>query len=787
MALANPLLLIFGGVFVAIPIVLHLVMRRQPKHLIFPALRFIKERQETNRRRLQLRQWLLLLLRCMAIFLLAAALAGLSTSSALIGNWAMIGVVFIIFLIVVLLSVMSWIEKKSRLLTILLPIAAAIMAACLVGLIITTLVRGSEMNIGDRKAPVAAVLVIDTSPRMELRQSNKTRLEQAQETADWLVGQLPLGSSVAVVDSRPGDPFFSVDVAAARKSVDVLQTTFVTQPLVSIVEKAIRLAHDSDLLRKEVYVFTDMTESAWKGDSGGILKRRLEEADDVTLYVIDVGESGAENFALANALVQSESIPASGELHLVTEITRLGPASSRTVELQLEKSDLSKPVMLDGKLQLPSEKWIRAATVDLKENSSQQVEFYLGGLELGVHQGQVRILGEDALSLDDRRYFTIEVKEAWPVLVVTGPGATGRFLTEAIAPFQQRETGKANYACRIVEQRKLADEELSDYAAVALLDPERLSAALWDSLAGYVESGRSLAVFLGNNASADEAFNGEFPQKLLAGTLNPLVARSTGELTLASPLSFDHPVVAEFRPIASSIPWREFPIYRHWVLKERAEGSSIIFRFGNGRPALIERTVGTGRVLTMTTPVSDPARPEGRQRWNDLPLGNAWPYFILMNEIFAYLVESGETRLNYLVGQTATLANSESVLPDKYTLFLPEGPPQPAKSEHSRLIFPATKLPGAYRLRGSRGGPVVRGFSVNITPESTDLTPADPKRLDELFGENRYKAAKNRQEINRDQGEARVGRQFYPLLIAVLAIVSGLELLLANRFYKKES
>ena len=72
MAFINGSLLI-GGLLIAIPIVIHLSMRRQPKPLIFPALRFVQQRRLTNQRRLQWRQWLLLFLRCLAVALLAFA------------------------------------------------------------------------------------------------------------------------------------------------------------------------------------------------------------------------------------------------------------------------------------------------------------------------------------------------------------------------------------------------------------------------------------------------------------------------------------------------------------------------------------------------------------------------------------------------------------------------------------------------------------------------------------------------------------------------------------------
>src|SRR5688572_12372573 len=90
MAFVN-LSLLAGGTLVAIPIVLHLVMRQRPKQEFFPALRFIQQRRLANQRRLQLRHWLLLALRCGAIGLLALALARPSVASGQLSSWITAG------------------------------------------------------------------------------------------------------------------------------------------------------------------------------------------------------------------------------------------------------------------------------------------------------------------------------------------------------------------------------------------------------------------------------------------------------------------------------------------------------------------------------------------------------------------------------------------------------------------------------------------------------------------------------------------------------------------------
>ena len=59
----------------AVPVLLHMLKKGQPKRVIFPAIRFLLERQQKSRRRSQLQNLLLLLLRMAIIVLACLALA----------------------------------------------------------------------------------------------------------------------------------------------------------------------------------------------------------------------------------------------------------------------------------------------------------------------------------------------------------------------------------------------------------------------------------------------------------------------------------------------------------------------------------------------------------------------------------------------------------------------------------------------------------------------------------------------------------------------------------------
>ncbi|HEX5632431.1 MAG TPA: BatA domain-containing protein, partial [Gemmatimonadales bacterium] len=70
----NPLFL-FGLAAAAIPVLIHLFTRRKPREVRFPSLDFLSEVNQSEIRRLRLKQWLLLLLRTLAVALLAMAMA----------------------------------------------------------------------------------------------------------------------------------------------------------------------------------------------------------------------------------------------------------------------------------------------------------------------------------------------------------------------------------------------------------------------------------------------------------------------------------------------------------------------------------------------------------------------------------------------------------------------------------------------------------------------------------------------------------------------------------------
>ncbi len=710
MTFVNPLLLAGAGL-VVVPLVLHLVMRRRPRLVEFPALRFVRLRHDTNQRQLRLRHLLLLLLRMLAIVLAALALARPS-------------------------------------------------------------LRLSAGPIGSQRAPVAAAMVFDTSPRMEYRHENRTRLEAARELALWVLAQLPPESRVAVLDSRRGPAAFQVDMGAARHRIERLETTADAQPAPLILAEAARLVAGSELARKEIYVFTDLARAGWPVEAAGRLQEGLREAPDAGLYVIDVGVPQPANLALGDLRLSGQIVSNRSTLRIETELISVGLGDKHTVELYLLEPDPAGKVPGARRPEKRGEQ-----TVSLTPGQSRAMEFRVSNLGLGTHQGYVQILGQDGLAADDRRYFTVEVKSAWRILIAAPkPENTHAvFLREALAPESFRRGGLED----------LPQRDLAPYAAVCLLDPTPLEPAVWQRLVDYVAEGHGLAVWLGRNAEPVKSFNEKPAQDVLAGRLLRQARSPEGNLALA-PRNLEHPALAAFRGVAGAVPWSRHPVFRYWQLEALPEGAHVIVPFTDEAPALVERPLGKGRAVTMTTPVSDDPN---RDPWNLLPVGEAWPFVILANELMAYLVGSGSEELNYRAGQTASLELAADRMAASYLLTGPDGNQArvaPDVKQH-RLMITSTELPGNYRVQA--GGPadgVDRGFSVNLSADQTRLERWSDKDLAQFFGTYPHRIARGKDQIEINVHTGRVGRELFGVLILAAGVVLGLEHVLANRFYRKE-
>lgn len=697
---------------VAIPVLLHLLMRRKPVPHRFPALRFLQARSQVKKRRLKLQHLLLLLVRALALCMLVLALA-------------------------------------------------------------RPVLRGTGWIV-DQEGPVAVACVVDTAPRMLLRQENRTRIDEVQDIASKLFGKLPPESKIAIVDTGDGGVRFSPSAVVAANRIERLTAGASSVNLATAMNDAVRLLESSDIGRRELYVFTDLSHGGWE---------QPVQADwdtlhpSVNLVFIDVSATHPQDFMLESLELSAERLTVGSPLNVSVTTRRVGPESARSVAVEFQDQE--------GGFVRRGEK-----PVVWKDGEEQEVRFEINGLEPGVHQGRVLIEGGDGLPADDSIEFTIDVGPPTRVLVASPEpvGTTGLIFVEAVAPFPLVSAGRSKFTVTLDSFDHLENASWSDFRSIVLIDPPPLSPRTWEMLHEWISKGGGLVVWLGPSAGKPVDFSSAESEYVLGGQIKR-VWRSPDRSNYFAPSSLDHPVLAAFRRVGDSVPWQDFPVFRHWEFQPTSVNDDVesspaitLASYRNGLPALFERILGKGRVVIVTTPVSQSA--DDPQAWNQLATGfEPWPFVMLANEILEYVVETPDS-LNIKSGEVARLRLQRHDLPTA-TVRTPLGDTFPVAIDQQQgaIAVSATRQPGNYRIRsGGKTGGFVKGFSARLPKSATDFSRLKDDELPLMLGVDR-RIVLDTESLDRDVMNYRVGAELSGWLFLLAAGLLALDWWMSNRFY----
>jgi hypothetical protein len=286
----------------ALPFILHLFFRQTPKRVVFPALRLVRERQKRSRKKLKVKNWLLLLARMGLLALMALALA------------------------------------RPRL--------------------------WSSTRLGDREVPTAMALVFDTSLSMEYKERDRTRLDEAKERARTVLTRAHESSRVFVIDSADPIAPVALSPSAARKRVDALTIVTVNRPLNAALGQAYKAVAAAEQPRHEVYVFTDLARTAWDaGRAADGLDVVKKDPAGIATYVVRLAPKVLRDAAVVEAEPAAGFSAQDAPVTIRAVVRSTGPATTRLVELHLDGVKRAQETI---KLAADGEAIVRFTTPKLK-------------------------------------------------------------------------------------------------------------------------------------------------------------------------------------------------------------------------------------------------------------------------------------------------------------------------------------------------------------------------------------------------------------------------------------
>ena len=261
MAFLNPLVLL-GLAAAAIPLIIHLFNFRRPKRVDFSSLAFLRELEKRQMRRVRIRQWLLLLLRTLAIACLVLAFARPMLASA-------------------------W-----------------------------------EGVFGGR-APTALALVVDNSLSMTQRDAQGAYLDQARALAAALADAAQPGDELFVVQTAPAPEAALAAFTSAEPALDALEeieTRPGAETATAALARAASLLEGAENPIRELFLISDLQETTFTDSASSPLP------EGMALTLLPLGERAHANTAVTGVEVVSRIVEPGRPVDLAATLTRYGEA-----------------------------------------------------------------------------------------------------------------------------------------------------------------------------------------------------------------------------------------------------------------------------------------------------------------------------------------------------------------------------------------------------------------------------------------------------------------------------
>src|ERR1700733_4494344 len=250
-----------------------------------------------------------------------------------------------------------------------------------------------------------------------------------------------------------------------------------------------------------------------------------------------------------------------------------------------------------------------AKTVSVPANGRATVDFPALEVPYGFSRCEVKIDSADALPADDLRRFAVERSDPQKALLIHnyGDNRSPLYVGAALSSAAQ-----SAFTLESINVNEAADRKPSNYAFIVLSDLNTLPSLLENSLTEYVRSGGSLLIAAGTSAGG----RSQIPIFGAHIIETRDYTRVPDRFMAVGSSDSSHPSVAK----ANGWPGVKF-YYALDVDPGTGPGAArVIVRLGDQTPLLLEKRIGEGRVVLLTSGLDNLT--------NDFPLNPAFVPFI---------------------------------------------------------------------------------------------------------------------------------------------------------------
>jgi hypothetical protein len=524
----------------------------------------------------------------------------------------------------------------------------------------------------------------------------------------------------------------------------------------SALKLASQIIASSTLPRREVVVISDFQKIGW------VNHNEIVFPQGTTITPVDLGGATSSDVAVSQVTTDRDS---TAERDRVTVAARLINTGS------VAKS-IAATLVIGGRD-------VQTQRVALPASGVQQVAFAPIAVPSGATKGVVRIT-PDSLAQDDVLNFTIAPDEAVPVLIVEPSSPR-----ENQSLFLSRALSIGDRPSFRIDQKHidaLTPRDFDGRALIVLDEVAPPTGPVGARLRALIDGGGGLIVVPGG--SRTETWPAEW--RALLPTVGQVVDRTDDAGGTLSSVDYAHPIFEIFNaPRSGDFSTARF--YRYRALTPQT-GTTVLARFDDGSPALVERLVGRGKVLTWASTLDS--------YWTNLPLQPVFLPFV--HQLGKHAGRYADPRPWYTAGDVLDLSrHGELTAPflagrggdstTELVLEAPSGARERVTATGANHMI-TLREQGFYELRG-RDTPVGGGrpIAVNVDPTESDLSHLDPQdvvvAVTSVNGQHQPGS-----EINTATPQDQEQRQkvWWYLLLGALLLM-GVETMLSNRLSKATS
>jgi hypothetical protein len=497
----------------------------------------------------------------------------------------------------------------------------------------------------------------------------------------------------------------SADKGSLRASLDAVKLSSRSTKYAPALKLATKILEESELARREVVLISDFQKVGWDGHEEVILPPGAQ------LTNVDLSTRPTSNVAVTSVELHRAMEAGRERVTVKARLTNTGDKPANGIAVALGLNDRE----------------IETKTLSLAANSAGTATFTSVALPAGLTRGVVSA-GTDAMPQDNSFNFVLAPEQALSVLIIEpsdARSAQSLYLSRALSigdrPLIRAEVKRSG---------AVTFGDLSGRSLVVLNDAPFPAGDIGRRLKTFVEQGGGLLVILGQN-STPSSF-AAVGADLLPGPVGSVVDRGTDRSATLTSLEYAHPIFELFSgPRSGDFSAARYYRYRPLQLTSAA---GVLARYDDGAPALIEKPLGAGKVVVMTSTAD--------LFWNDLAVQPVFLPFV--HQVARYTASYADVRPWFTAGQVMEVGRTAQQLsagsggpssapkPGDITDYVAESPSgqtiRPTAADDGYLV--ELEEQGFYSLRrvGAARG-TAKSIAVNLDMAESDLSRLDPQEL----------------------------------------------------------